>query len=102
MRSKLQGRWYSLQDSSYSILFKKSKAIEIYEDEKEKYHCRISNKNCGVTIQLCNEDCFYLEKYNKKVKLCYLIKSLTLNSLTLVYEGGRVLDFVKKGNKKNL
>jgi hypothetical protein len=101
----LQGEWVSLQDSAYTIYFKEKVMIEKYKGDSanESFHYFISNKNCGVTFKLCDSKCFYLKKISTddNSKLCYLIKSITSDAVTFVYEGGQVLDFSKVHNRNH-
>lgn len=98
VKRRILGNWVSTQDSNYCMLIKSRILLEIYKgsDGVDTITYRISSKNCGIKFKLCNNHCFYLTKVDAGGgKLCYLIKTISTNQLTLVYEGGTVLDFVK-------
>lgn len=102
VRKNVMGNWVSVQDSNYSMLVKSKTLLEIYKgtDGNDSFKYCISNKNCGIEFKLCKNNCFYLTKIDTDgTKLCYLIKDISKDYLTLVYEGGAVLDFVKQKRK---
>jgi hypothetical protein len=102
VQQNLKGKWISVQDTSYIITFNKEFLIEENKNDttKESFRYFISNKNCGVDFKLCSNKCFYLKKRNAEgdIVLCYLIKNANKNSLTLIYEGGQVLEFLRPEN----
>lgn len=102
IRLKLLGEWVSYQDSNYVIVIQKNTITEKYigTNEQEDFKYSISPKNCGVNFNLCKRNCYYLTKTDKanETHECYLIKTISDKSLTLVYEGGAILDFIKISN----
>jgi hypothetical protein len=99
VQQHLQGKWISVQDPNYTITFNKKFVVEETKNDaaSESFRYFISNRNCGFDFKICSGRCFYLKKRNLDgdITLCYLIRSATENSLTLIYEGGRVLDFTR-------
>lgn len=99
--SLLPGVWTSYEDPNYTMVIGKDSIMEKYvgNEESFSFDYRVSDKNCGIDYDLCTRNCFYLvkkESGDEAQEYCYLIKALTHNTLTLVYEGGRVMDFKKK------
>jgi hypothetical protein len=99
VKGLLCGKWISVQDSNEIMIVSSTLIIQknVSDSIGDTFTYLISHKNCGVPFKLCEKNCFYVKESNltDKTDQCYLIKQIARTSLTLVHEGGQVLDFVK-------
>lgn len=99
IKSILQGTWICLQDSSYSVQIKNDTILEKYLDNVEEeriFIFSVSKYNCGFRLK--KRKAWYLKKIDiiDKTEFCYLISDLSDSNFTIIYEGGKVIDFVRK------
>lgn len=104
LSKNLEGRWFCLQDTNYSILFKNDTIFESYSESNgiDIYRYRIGKDLCTNSLlqSFCEIDCLYIYKEDLKNEgyFCYFIRNISESYLTLIYEGGQVIDFKKQNN----
>ena len=101
----LQGCWVSLQDSHYHIHFDGDFVLETYVSETyiESVRVGLSKKSCDGGISTCKaDDCWFLTKTDLRYGdvYCYGVTNFSRQFLTLVYEGGRILDYKRCQSSK--
>lgn len=97
----IKGKWVSIQDDNYKIEIDDLHIVEFYGDfnnsvENERFDYKISHLNCGFEFKIIEKDSYFLKKTGDDDETyCYLISKCNDRTLTLVYQGGNILDFIR-------
>ncbi len=94
----LLGSWVCYQDTCYTLQIGQSVITERYTGtvDEELFPYQISRKNCGIKFVNCKEKCFFLKKTEGEDSYCYQVKNISFTHFTLIFEGGKVSDFIRK------
>jgi hypothetical protein len=98
LHNLMRGEWYSLDDSSYHIVFLKYFVREWSKGSKgvTSLNYSIQKHSCDSMLDLDKGTGYYLVEVGKdKSMYCYIIRDISKDYLELVYAGGRTLYFRK-------
>ena len=90
----LKGKWYEEKDPKSKLIFYKKSIREYYKGVKgiSTLSYIITNNCCDSSLISTKGIGLYLKETDRKgIVYCYVIMSISENSLELVYSGGRFL-----------